>query len=75
MKAKSRVISFIFYQSIRFGQPPAEIIKELAPELEFDEEGMPKLDGMNMPFPPMMGMPNMNVPPGGVPGNEECIIM
>ena len=24
-----------------FGQPPAEIIKELAPWLEFNEQGMP----------------------------------
>mmetsp|Transcript_5170 Transcript_5170/g.9077 ORF Transcript_5170/g.9077 Transcript_5170/m.9077 type:complete len:346 (-) Transcript_5170:103-1140(-) len=31
-----------------YGQPPAEIMKELAPGLEMDEDGMPKMD---MPFP------------------------
>jgi hypothetical protein len=32
-----------------YGQPPIEIIREIAPEMELDEEGNPKLDG-NMPF-------------------------
>uniref|UniRef100_A0A7S4R4K2 Peroxin-19 n=2 Tax=Ditylum brightwellii TaxID=49249 RepID=A0A7S4R4K2_9STRA len=45
-----------------YGQPPAEIIKELAPDLEFDEEGMPKMDG------PLPGMPPF-------PGNEQCNVM
>jgi peroxin-19 len=64
-----------------YGQPPVEIIKELAPDLEFDEGGMPIMDpmgrgggGMIMPgmFPGMI--------PGGVPfpgpgmGNEQCCI-
>mmetsp|Transcript_1806 Transcript_1806/g.2597 ORF Transcript_1806/g.2597 Transcript_1806/m.2597 type:complete len:378 (-) Transcript_1806:224-1357(-) len=44
-----------------FGQPPAEIIKELAPDLEFDEEGMPNIGNMGI-----TGMP---------PGNENCSIM
>ena len=48
----------------RYGQPPADIIKELAPGLEFDEEGMPKMDGQ---------MPGMPFPPGV--GGEECSIM
>jgi peroxin-19 len=61
-----------------YGQPPLEIIKELAPDLEFDKGGMPIMDpmggggGMMMPgmFPGMI--------PGGVPfpgsgmGNEQC---
>ena len=60
---------FSFSSFQRFGQPPADIIKELAPELEFDEEGMPKMDmGMGIPG---MGMPGM--PPFS--GNENCTLM
>jgi peroxin-19 len=49
-----------------YGQPPVEIVRELAPELEFDEEGMPILDplgnsGGGLP-PFMMGMG----------GEEQC---
>ena len=53
-----------FSTSRRYGQPPADIIKELAPGLEFDEEGMPKMDGQmpGMPFPP------------GVGGDEQCTV-
>jgi peroxin-19 len=29
-----------------YGQPPPDIIKEIAPGLDLDEEGVPKLDGM-----------------------------
>ena len=39
----------------QYGQPPAEIIKDLAPGLMFDENGMPI-------------MPNMG--PGMMPGRE-----
>jgi len=31
-----------------YGQPPSELVQELAPDLEFDSDGMPKMDGMNM---------------------------
>lgn len=44
------------------GQPPAEIVQELAPGLEFDQEGQPI-------------MPNMG--PGmvpSIPGQEQCMI-
>merc|ERR1711862_466311 len=44
-----------------YGQPPAEIIKELAPDLDLDTEGMPKMD---MNFPAMF--------PGN---NNECPMM
>lgn len=62
-----------------YGQPPVDIIKDLAPELEFDEEGMPIMDPTNgvggmgsmmpggMPFPPFPGA-------AGGPGNEQCCI-
>ena len=55
-----------------YGQPPVEIIKDLAPELEFDDEGMPIMDPMSGGgggLPPMM-MPGMM---GGA-GNEQCCI-
>ena len=55
-----------------YGQPPVEIIKDLAPELDFDEEGMPIMDptgGGGGGLPPMM-MPGMM---GGT-GNEQCCI-
>jgi hypothetical protein len=45
----------------RYGQPPQDIVNEIAPGLELDEDGMPKIN-------PMEGMPF-----GG--GNEECTIM
>ena len=62
-------IIHIFFFSLwaethRYGQPPADIIKELAPGLEFDEEGMPKMDGQ---------MPGMPFPPGV--GGDECSMM
>lgn len=57
---------FSLIQYYRYGQPPADIIKELAPGLEFDEEGMPKMDGQGM------GMPGM---PPFAPGDEKCSIM
>lgn len=34
-----------------YGQPPAEIVNEVAPGLELDENGMPKVDGVS-PFGP-----------------------
>ncbi len=45
----------------RYGQPPQDIVSEIAPGLELDEDGMPKIN-------PMEGLPF-----GG--GNEECTIM
>lgn len=62
-----------------YGQPPVEIIKELAPELQFDEEGMPVMDPMGgggMGNIPGMMMPGMPFPMGGGPNNngEQCCI-
>jgi peroxin-19 len=50
----------LMQQVQEYGQPPSEIINEIAPALELDEEGMPKLGG----FPFGAGGPN-----------EECTIM
>mmetsp|Transcript_10724 Transcript_10724/g.18316 ORF Transcript_10724/g.18316 Transcript_10724/m.18316 type:complete len:442 (+) Transcript_10724:48-1373(+) len=55
-----------------YGQPPVEIIKELAPELQFDEEGMPVMDPMGGGGMPGM-MPGMPFPMGG-PNGEQCCI-
>ncbi len=51
-----------------YGQPPVEIIKELAPELEFDSEGMPIMN----PGEGIGGMPPFF--PGSMMGNEQCCI-
>jgi len=54
-----------------YGQPPADIIRELAPELQFDAEGVPMMNPTEMG-----GVPGMM--PGGMamPGfaNEQCPI-
>ena len=46
--------------TIRFGQPPQEIINDIAPGLELDEDGMPKIN------------PLQQLPLGE---NEDCVIM
>ena len=37
----------------RFGQPPHDLVQQMAPGLEFDDGGMPKMDGADsgLPFP------------------------
>jgi peroxin-19 len=50
----------LMQQVQEYGQPPQDIINEIAPGLELDEDGMPKVN-------PMGGMP--------FGGNEECRIM
>eukprot|EP00968_Pinguiococcus_pyrenoidosus_P009197 scaffold719_cov226-Pinguiococcus_pyrenoidosus.AAC.13 len=50
-----------------YGQPPAEIIKELAPGLEFSEDGMPVM--------PNMGPNAMPFIPGAAPDQQPCSIM
>ena len=47
-----------------YGQPPPEIINEIAPGLELDEDGLPKMNGGMMP--PLFG---------GNSGGEDCRIM
>lgn len=59
-RASNNLLSL--YSTTRYGQPPAEIIKEIAPGLELDEDGLPKnLDG------------NGGMPFSG--GDEDCRIM
>lgn len=40
----------LMQQVQEFGQPPPEIIQEIAPGVELDEEGLPKLDASGMPL-------------------------
>ena len=51
-----------------FGQPPSDIIKDLAPNLKFDENGMPIMPNMGAgmmpegtnPTDPNAGLPDLN---------------
>jgi len=60
----------------QYGQPPAEIIKELAPGLEFNEEGMPIMPGMGQTTMPsqMPGMPGIPFPESA-PDGQPCSVM
>eukprot|EP00536_Pseudo-nitzschia_multiseries_P000879 jgi/Psemu1/179680/e_gw1.11.87.1 len=59
----------LMQQVQEYGQPPVEIINEIAPGLELDDEGLPKMNLPGGAMPPFMGMGNGN------PGEEECRIM
>jgi peroxin-19 len=52
----SRLMELMFDMQ-QYGQPPAEIIKDLAPGLKFDENGMPIMVGMQPGMMPDMAMP------------------
>uniref|UniRef100_A0A7S2BNY5 Pex19 protein n=1 Tax=Octactis speculum TaxID=3111310 RepID=A0A7S2BNY5_9STRA len=62
----------------QYGQPPAEIIKELAPGLEFNAEGMPVMPGLGETMMPgqegMPGMPGLPFPETG-PDGKPCTVM
>lgn len=53
----------LMYDMQQYGQPPADIIRELAPGLKFDENGMPIMPNMGAGMMPNMpggeGMPNL----------------
>lgn len=63
------------YEIQKFDQPPAEIIKDLAPGLQFDAHGVP--------MSPLWGdggadgQPNMNMfGEGGMPPDlDKCVLM
>lgn len=46
----------LLFDMQQYGQPPAEIMKDLAPGLKFDEEGMPIMPNMGGP-----GMPSTSL--------------
>jgi peroxin-19 len=61
-----------------YGQPPSELVQELAPDLEFDSDGMPKMDGMNMGgfeglFPPFNS--EMMNGKNDIHSEDDCSIM
>ena len=62
----------------QYGQPPAEIIKDLAPGLKFDENGMPIMPNMGAGMMPEMmpggdGLPNMAEMAGKMAEGQCCI--
>ena len=60
----------------QYGQPPAEIIKELAPGLEFNAEGMPVMPGLGATMTPsdLPGMPGIPFPET-TPDGQPCSVM
>ena len=48
----TRTLVELMQQVQEYGQPPAEIIQTIAPGLELDEEGVPKLDFANLMMDP-----------------------
>jgi peroxin-19 len=60
-KNKTERLMELMQKVQEYGQPPAEIINEIAPGLELDNEGLPKMEGM----PPF----------GGLGEDGECVLM
>ena len=62
----------------QYGQPPADIIKDLAPGLQFDENGMPIMPNMGSGMMPEMpggpNMPNLGEATTAM-ANGQCSIM
>mmetsp|Transcript_12481 Transcript_12481/g.17126 ORF Transcript_12481/g.17126 Transcript_12481/m.17126 type:complete len:314 (+) Transcript_12481:2-943(+) len=69
----------LMFDMQQYGQPPAEIIKDLAPGLQFDENGMPIMPNMGAGMMPEMGMPggeglpNMAEMAGNMANGQCCI--
>lgn len=61
----------------QYGQPPADIIKDLAPGLKFDENGMPIMPNMGAGMFPEMpggeGLPNLAELSGNM-ANGQCVV-
>jgi peroxin-19 len=66
----------------QYGQPPADIIKDLAPGLTFDENGMPIMpnmgagmfpEGGGMPGGAGGGLPNLAEMSGNM-ANGQCVV-
>lgn len=62
----------------QYGQPPADIIKGLAPGLQFDENGMPIMPNMGAGLMPEMPggptMPNLGEATTSM-ANGQCTVM
>lgn len=66
----------LMYDMQQYGQPPAEIIKDLAPGLRFDENGMPIMPNMGagmMPGAGGEGFPDMTEMASRM-GTDQCVI-
>lgn len=68
----------LMFEMQEYGQPPAEIIKGLAPGLLFDENGMPIMPNMGAGAMPeglgAGGLPNMAEMAGNM-GDGQCCVM
>ena len=69
----------LMFEMQEYGQPPADIIKGLAPGLQFDENGMPIMPNMGAGMMPNMpdglgGLPNLAEVAGAM-GEGKCSIM
>jgi peroxin-19 len=68
----------LMFDMQHYGQPPAEIIKDLAPGLKFDENGMPIMPNMGAGMMPDMpggeGLPNLAELAGQM-GSGQCSLM
>ena len=67
----------LMFDMQQYGQPPADIIKDLAPGLKFDENGMPIMPNMGAGTVPDMpggdGLPNLAGLAGSM-GQGQCTI-
>lgn len=68
----------LMYDLQKFGQPPADIIKDLAPGLKFDENGMPIMPNMGAGMVPEMpggsGLPDLGEHAFNM-ANGQCVVM
>ena len=73
--SRDRLMELMF-ELQEYGQPPAEIIKGLAPGLQFDENGMPIMPNMGVGMMPggEGGLPNLADIAGNM-GDGKCTIM
>ncbi len=62
----------LMFDMQQYGQPPAEIIQDLAPGLRFDENGMPIMPNMGAGLFPGQGL-GANANPLGMPGGDGAM--
>jgi Pex19 protein family len=61
----------LMQQVQEYGQPPVEIIQAIAPGMELDDHGLPKLDG-GVGVGGGTGLPPFG---DGTGGPDDCIVM
>ena len=65
----------LMFDMQQYGQPPADIIKDLAPGLQFDENGMPIMPNMGAGMMPGgEGFPNMGDLAGQMATGKCCVM-